>query len=344
MPESAPQPARSTRLRALLGLVAALVIGVIVVIAITWWVIGSPPRSQAIPVAENITLREFAILPDDDAYPAALAISAAGKIYTGSYKTGALWAINPEGEVREIAGARDLIGSITGLDVAPDGALYILDRISPLESKGAVVWRFADGELDSLIQIPHFEYLGFLPDDIALDSAGRIYISDRLGHVLRYQTDGQPLGLDGEPYWWHLPCRDGCEATGLAYDADSDALLVADAKAGAIYRLDLTDERPANIQSLYHESGGDKDHGFDGITIAPNGQIYLALLNSNRVARLANGALTMLARDFRGSSDLVHDPARNRLIVTNWNQFSLGFGTRPHLPFALDVIELDPTP
>ena len=37
-----------------------------------------------------------------------------------------------------------------------------------------------------------------LPDDIAVDSAGRIYISDRLGHVLRYGQNGEPLGRDGQ--------------------------------------------------------------------------------------------------------------------------------------------------
>ena len=69
------------------------------------------------------------------------------------------------------------------------------------------------------------------------------------------------------------------------------------------------------------------------------GEIYVALLNWNRVARLEEGELVMLAKDFRGASDLAYDGARDRLYVTNWNQFSLGFGTKPQLPFAIDVIE-----
>ena len=138
MTEPNSKPDRSTRLKALLALVLTLIIGAAVVIAVTWWVIGSAPRSQAIPLADGLTVREFAILPAEDAYPAALAIRADGTIFTGSYQTGALWSISPEGDVREIAGARDLIGSVTGLDVAPDGALYILDRIAALEAKGAV--------------------------------------------------------------------------------------------------------------------------------------------------------------------------------------------------------------
>lgn len=341
MPESHTNPDRSARLKALLGVFLALIIGAIVVIGITWWVIGSPPRAVAVPVAAGLSVREFASLPADDAYPAALAITADGTVYTGSYQTGALWSISPAGAVREITGASDLVGSVTGLDVAPAGALYILDRVSALESKGAVVWRYADGKLESLFQIPRFEYAGFLPDDIAIDSAGRIYISDRLGHVLRYRADGAPLAPDGEPYWWRMPCRAGCEATGLAYDAANDDLLVADAAAEAVYRINLAEDLPGDIQRLFHSGGADNGYGFDGLDIAPNGDIYLALLAWNRAARLADGALTILARDFRGASDLVFDAARDRLIVTNWNQFSLGFGTRPQLPFALDVIELN---
>ena len=173
-----------------------------------------------------------------------------------------------------------------------------------------------------------------------MDGAGRIFISDRLGHLLRYSVDGAPLGREGEPYWWFMPCPAGCEATGLAYDAAKDDLLIADAAAEAIFRIDLAEDPPSDIQRLY--DGGEQDHGygFDGIDIAPDGAVYVALLSVNRVAQLRDGALVMLAKDFRGASDLVYDPTRHRLIVTNWNQFSLGFGTRPQLPFALDVIEL----
>jgi hypothetical protein len=39
---------------------------------------------------------------------------------------------------------------------------------------------------------------------------------------------------------------------------------------------------------------------------------------------------------------VVYDPTQDALIVTNWNQFSLGFGTSPQLPFALDIVDLSP--
>ena len=161
----------------------------------TWFVIGSAPRSNAIAIAEDVNVSEFATLPDDDAYPAALAIDADGGLFTGSYQSGALWSINPAGEVREIPGSRELIGSVSGLDVASDGALYILDRIAPLDARGAVIWRYSAGELSRLFEIRYDAFFGgVLPDDIAVDADERIYISDRLGHVLRYSRTGAPLG------------------------------------------------------------------------------------------------------------------------------------------------------
>ena len=125
--------------------------------------------------------------------------------------------------------------------------------------------------------------------------------------------------------------------TGLAYDATNHALLVTDSAKDRILRISI--EAPQTTETLVADAS-DSGYGMDGIAISSAGEIYVALLNWNRVARLDNGALTMLARDFRGASDVAVDSAQNRLYATNWNQFSLGFGTRPQLPFAIDVIEI----
>ncbi len=344
MPEADSKPSTFTRFRALLVLALVLLIGVVVIIAITWWVIGSAPRSQAVAALDGVAVSQFATLPDDDAYPAALAIAADGTVYTGSYQSGALWRISPQGEVREIAGARDLIGSVTGLDIAPDGALYILDRISPLESKGAVVWRYSQGELRLVSRFPTDAF--GLPDDIAVDRDSIIYISDRdPALVLSFRAERLSLNTVWQPYGEEV------SPTGLAYDAARHSLLITDSAGDTVYRVAIArvsaaaqeiDGEIVRTETLF-KNGSQNGYGFDGIALAPNGDIYIALLNRNRVARLEDGALVILAKDFRGASDLVYDAARDRLIVSNWNQFSLGFGTRPQLPFALDVIELGGT-
>jgi len=338
-----PKPTGFPRLRALLSLLLALAFGLVLIAAMTWFVIGSAPRSQAVAIANGILVAEFATLPDDEAYPAALAINADGTLYTGSYQSGALWSINPAGAVSEIRGSRERIGSVTGLDLAPDHMLFILDRIAPLKAEGAIVWRYAKGELDQLFEIRAETFFGnVLPDDIAVDSAGRIYISDRLGHVLRYSAAGEPLGDGGGAYWWIASCSERCEITGIAYDQANDALLIADPAAEAVYRVTITDGSAGDTVTLIDGADQKSDFGFDGIALSRSGDVYLALLNWNRVARLEAGELFMLAKDFRGASDIAYDAARHRLYVTNWNQFGLAFGTRPQLPFAIDVIDLSP--
>ncbi len=342
MSDSDPKPAPFSRLRALLFLLLSLAFGAALIVAMTWFVIGSAPRSQAVAVAKNLSVSEFVTLPDDDAYPAALAIDADGTLYTGSYETGALWSISPDGDRRELPGSRERIGAVSGLDSASDGALYILDRIAPLNAEGALVWRYADGDLAPLFEIRSEAFFGnVLPDDIAVDSEGRIYISDRLGHVLRYSMMGEPLGHRGDVYWWAAPCREKCEITGIAYDRANNALVIADPADESVYRVDITDGPPGDRRTLLRGAAQKSDFGFDGIALSPDGDIYIALLNWNRVARVADGELVMLAKDFRGASDVTYDGTRNRLYVTNWNQFGLAFGTRPQLPFAIDVIKFD---
>ncbi len=348
MTESQAKPARYARTRALLFLVASLAIGALLIVAMTWFVIGSAPRAQAVAVAAGITVSEYVTLPDDDAYPAALAIGSDGTLYTGSYQSGALWAISRGGGISEIPGSRARIGSVTGLDSAPDGtldgtsdgasdgALYILDRVTPLDAKGAVLWRYADGRLDALLEISDLA----LPEDIAVDSAGAIYISDRkTGAVWAYSPASETLAV-----FWQLPCSETCAATGLAYDPAHDALLITDSESDIVYRVaaSATSFGAAGRAERLFIDEADSGYGVDGITATPAGEIYIALLAWNRVAKLEDGKLVMLARDFRGASDVAYAAASDRLFVSNWNQFSLGFGTRPQLPFALDVIDLAP--
>ena len=337
MTDSGAKPARYARMRALLFLVASLAIGAALIVAMTWFVIGSAPRGQAVAVAAGIAVSEYVALPDDDAYPAALAIGPDGTLYTGSYQSGALWAIRRDGVLSEIPGSREHIGSVTGLDVAPDGALYILDRITPLDAKGAVIWRYADGRLEAVVEIPNDEALGLvLPEDIALDSAGLIYVSDRkTGRVWTYTPAGETLGI-----FWQMPCGETCAATGLAFEPAQDALLITDSETDSVYRIAVGD-KSARAERIFVDEA-DSGYGLDGITVSPQGAIYIALLAWNRVARVQDGELVMLARDFRGASDVAYHAASDRLYVSNWNQFSLGFGTRPQLPFALDVIDLSP--
>lgn len=295
-------------------------------------------RNQSVSLADGVTVREFATLLDDDAYPAAVAAAADGKVYTGSYVTGAVWVINADGSVSELPDTRGMIGAVSGLAAAPDGSLYVVDQedASPV-TLGGRVWRITpDGMIRDFVVTP--DERGFvLLDDVTLDSAGNVYVSDRgRGEVWRFAPDGSA----GEA-WWAAPAPESADdtryaPTGLAYDPVNNAIIVTDSNRSAVFRVNL-DGQTSEI--IYEHGSREFPPVFDGVTVAPDGTLYLAALEQNGIATLRGGELEYIAGSFRGASDV--DYANGRLYVTNFDSFSLVVAAvRPRLPFAIDVIEL----
>lgn len=304
------------------------------------------PRTLAVPLVVDVTIEEFVQLPDEDAYPAALAIAVDGTLYTGSYVSGVIWIISPDGTIDEKGGSREFIGSVSGITVADDGAVYILDRIDPLESEGAIIWRSVEGELEEIARFSNDPQSGLvLPDDIALDVAGNIYISDfGADRVWRLDANG-----DNAEIWWTPPEADSLEIApiGLAYHPVDDAILVTDPIQNTIYSVPVAADDPvAETEIIYSTTSATDQPGFDGITVTSAGDIFVAGLGVNRVGQLIDGELNYIAGGFRGASDVAYDETRNLLYVTNWDQSHLQptqflafrVDTDPRLPFALDVI------
>jgi DNA-binding beta-propeller fold protein YncE len=135
--------------------------------------------------------------------------------------------------------------------------------------------------------------------------------------------------------------------TGIAYDPLDDALLVTDPDANTILRIPrsrLTSEWVYRYSDSPDESF---PPGFDGIAVAPDGQIYVTALDQKGVATFsgsepyAPGSLAYVAGNFRGPSDLAFTPD-GRLIVTNFDSTGLVQpGVLPQLPFALDALTFE---
>ena len=295
-------------------------------------------RDQSVALIEGVTAREFAVLPDDDAYPASVAVAADGTVYTGSYATGAVWSIAPDGTVTEIPGTRDAVGAVSGLAVGLDGVLYVVDQADadPLTFGGDVKQVRSDGEI-VVIATPEDERGFVLPDDITVDAQGRFYVSDRgRAEVWRFEPDGS-----GGVVWW-VPPEAGPDArpapTGLAYDPAHEAIIISDSNLNALYRVPIAG---GEGDLLYAHRGQEHVPGFDGVTVGPEGTVYVAALAQNGLVRLneAEMALEYIAGVFRGLSDVAyHD---GQIYAANFDSFSLIVPlVRPRLPFALDVVTL----
>lgn len=303
--------------------------------------LNSADRVEAVALVDGVSVREFATLADDDAYPASLAVASDGTVYTGSYATGAVWEINPIGVPREIPDTRNTIDSVTGLTVGADNSLYIngIQSIYADEEPRSAIWRYVDGILTEVGSISPSDELNetfIVPDDIAVDSLGNIYVADRTRREVWQIT---PEGNAFE--WWSAPedddNADDVIPTGLHYDATTDTLLITDSEENTIYRVQM-DGLATEIVYRYEDST-DKP-SFDGLTVAPDGTIYVAALAENTIGMIENGELIYIVGNFRGASDVeYHD---GRLYVTNFDSRSLVDPLRDaQLPFGLDVIDLN---
>ncbi len=330
------------------------IIGVIVLIfavsAVLYYLnVRGFPRSVPVALEESVTTEEFVVFDDEDAYPAALATTDNGRLYIGSYISGTIWFADSAGERSEIPGTREAIGSVVGLDVGADGALYVLDRVEPLMVAGAVVWRIAEGEIEQVASLPADGLQRVsLPNDIAVDDAGNLYVVDTdssLRRIWRFAP-----GADSGENWWIAP-QDPANPAGLAYDSANERLLVTDVARDAIYAIPLDADNPASAtETLYLYDGvGTEPPGFNGLTVTPDGTIYVAALAQNEVMRLRDGTLLPLAGGYRGSSDVAYDPTTGRLFVNNWDQswltpvqfFVVRFFVEPRLPFSVDMVQVN---
>jgi DNA-binding beta-propeller fold protein YncE len=296
--------------------------------------VNTAPRSIGTALQPNVTVTEFAQLPDDDAYPSTVTASG-GTIYTGSYATGAVWSISSTGEVQELPGTRDAIGSITGLEAASDGTVYIFDRVnSDPRTQGGLIWRYTmDGTLTQFADIE--DETGFVASHhLALDGEGRLYATDRgRREIWRWNADG----TGGELWWRPDENQTDVIPTGIAYDPVNQALIVSDSETDTLFRIPL---ESATAEVIYDDTSTTEEPDFNGVVVAADGTIYVTALSLYRIAALQNGTLTYLAGGFRGPSDIAIG-GDGAMYVSNFDSSALVVpGVSPQVPFALDVVRV----
>jgi sugar lactone lactonase YvrE len=316
--------------------------GVALLVLITIWLvlgaINSQDNRDSVALVEDVTVAAYGTLPDDDAYPAAVTTLPDGTVLAGSFKSGTIWGITPDGTVNEVGNSRNEIGAVSGLAVGTDGTVYIVDQddADPRTSGGSLKRMAADGTITHFAGIA--DERGFVsPDDVTVDAAGNVYVSDRgRDEVWRFNPDGT-----GGVAWWTPPEISGATEyapTGLAYDAAHDSILITDSSNNVIYRVSLDG---ATTETVYQHGNRPDAPVFDGITVTPDGTIYVAALTRDRIARVDGDTLSYIAGLFRGPSDVDYSPSADALFVTNFDSGALVVpGLSPRLPFTIDVVKL----
>lgn len=292
-------------------------------------------RSEPEAVLAGVRVETLAELPNDKAYPEALTIGPDGHIYVASFCTGTIWKITPTGDLSTWYHG-DELKAASGLAFAPDGSLYVADRGScnPRQSKSSIKHISADAS--SIETVGNLDE-NDIPNSLTFDKNGVLYLTDTQHGTIRY------LSVAGIfETWWNLPRTNDetAQPTGLAYDASTDTLIVADTRAGAIYRVGFDEGRQADMSISLFEEG---NRALDGLTVDPTGRIFITLFNKNEIALLnVGGSLSVLARDFREPSDIAY--LDGVLYVTNFDSVSLApiisIIADPSLPFTVDAVTL----
>lgn len=314
-----------------IGSLALLIAVTVLLILLT---VNNEPRSVAQPISEGVTVAEYATLPIDDGYPAALAVTADGLAYTASYATGEVFVLR-DGEGVSLPNTREMFGSVAGL-LATEEGLVVLDRVTGEENRsGGSLWLIkADDSITLLGRVSEeAETVAF--NGLTRDVAGAFYVADLLGAVWKFDSDG----ANGAK-WWEAPRVDGQPipvVSDVAYDVTTNTLLATDSENNAIYRINV---EAASSERVYQFTGTQNKPGLLGIDVAPDGTIYVTAIDEKALMTLREGELVYLAGFFRGPWDTVVLPD-GRLLVSNVDSRALATpGLSPQLPFGVDVVTL----
>lgn len=292
--------------------------------------------NRRIPFTElpGVTVTTLIELKGDRAYPEAITVGPDGYLYSGSFCTGEIWRISPQGELEIWLPTHSGIHAVSGMAFAPDGTLYVADRGDCDPRKGI-------SSLKRVLPDKTVEPWGAVSEDeilngLTFDREGRLYAADtQLGEVRRYNENGE-----GQ-VWWELPANPNDPLpTGIKYDPASHAILVTDTNNGTLYRISIEENgEVGQADTLYNQSG----RSLDGLTLDDEGRIIFTSFDNNEVVRLeADGRTTRLAKNFREPSDVAF--LDGRVYVTNFDSLSLApfisLLIDPSLPFTIDVIDL----
>ncbi len=294
-------------------------------------------RREAVPAASGVTVKTFATLPADNAYPVGIARDGSGTIFVSAFGSDVIYRLTADGALQPWLDTRAAITAPAAIASARDGALYVIDFNSsnPGTAVGTLKRITADGRVSMLPGTENNAGLSFL-SHLAFSPDGDLFVSYTAeSEIWRFPASGS-----GER-WLALPAtgadgKTAAQPTGLAFDSANDALVVADAAGGAIYRVKRRNDGSADTPVVLYRRDGMAVAAlaFDGA-----GRLLFAhwSRDNGELERLeSSGAATLLAQGFRAPSALL--VLNNDIYVVNSDLPGLipTVGAKP--PFTIDEV------
>jgi sugar lactone lactonase YvrE len=216
--------------------------------------------------------------------PATFGLNVQPVVWAYDLKTKQLVAQHPVTIFNPYAGQRGL----SCIAFGPDGKLY---AIEPFVGVVRMDLNAANSQ-EVYAPFPAPPATGALPNDLAFDGAGNLYVTDSFQGLI-YRI---PAGGGAPVVWFQDPRLLGNPSlpfgvNGIRIDKKTSTMFVtvtvrADF-SGAVLRLPLVDAPTAADLSEFHVfSPATGLPGPDGIALAKNGRLYVALAGSNQVAVL----------------------------------------------------------
>jgi sugar lactone lactonase YvrE len=252
--------------------------------------------------------------------PVGIGIDSAGNLYVADLNNSTVRKISPDGATRTLAGLAGAFGFINGTGVAAifngpagtgvdaAGNVYVADILNHAIRKitpAGVVTTFAgggsNGSGNGQGTSAHFSY----PADIAVDSAGNVYVADGGNHSIRKITpSGLVTTLAGSV---SQGFQDGTATVarfrspqGVAVDGSGN-VYVADTANDAIRKI----APDGQVTTLAGHGGPGRADGTgaaasfyrpSGVVVGPSGNLYIADTDNNLIRKVTPaGVVTTLA-------------------------------------------------